>query len=186
MTVEVIPIKLTYRDYLTWPDDGRRYELYEGEVYMVPSPSVQHQRISRDLGALLRHFVLENELGEVFYAPLDVVFDEDTVVQPDILFISHERRGIINEQNISGAPDLVIEILSPATEERDRGVKLQLYCRYGVRECWLVDPEGRTVEVLALSPQGYQVLGRYSGDEMVSSRVLVGFQRVAKEIFSDG
>jgi Uma2 family endonuclease len=99
-----------------------------------------------------------------------VVFSESTVVQPDILFVSHQRRGIIGEQNISGAPDLVVEILSPATEERDRGTKLQLYCRYGVQECWLVDPEERTVEVLTLSPEGYQVLGQYSEDEVVSSQ----------------
>ncbi len=78
---------------------------------------------------------------------------------------------------------LVVESLSPSTEERDRGIKLQLYRRYGVREYWLVDPEERTVEVLALSPEGYQVLGQYSGDEVVSSRVLVGFQFLAEEIF---
>jgi len=183
MVVRVVPVKLTYRDYVTWPDDGRRYELYEGEVYMVPSPSVKHQRISGNLQVLLRQFLLENGLGEVFDAPLDVVFSESTVVQPDILFINHQRRGIIGEQNISGAPDLVVEILSPATEERDRGIKLQLYCRYGVREYWLVDPEERTVEVLALSPEGYQVLGQYSEDGVVSSQVLVGFQFLAEEIF---
>lgn len=183
MTVQVIPIKLTYREYLTWPDDGRRYELYEGDVYMVPSPSVKHQRISRKLEALLGQFLLENGQGEVFHAPLDVVFSESTVVQPDILFISHQRRNIIGEQNISGAPDLVVEILSPATEERDRGAKLQLYCRYGVRECWLVDPDKRTVEVLALSPEGYQVVGCYSGDEVVSSQVMVGLQFPAEVIF---
>jgi Uma2 family endonuclease len=183
MTVTVIPVKLTYRDYLTWPDDGRRYELYEGEVYMVPSPSVRHQRISRKLEALLGQFLLENGRGEVFHAPLDVVFSESTVVQPDVLFISHQRRGIIGEQNISGAPDLVVEIISPSTEERDRGIKLQLYRRYGVQECWLIDPEERTVEVLALSPEGYQVLGQYSGNEVVSSQVLTGFQFPAEEIF---
>jgi Uma2 family endonuclease len=82
-------------------------------------------------------------------------------------------------------PDLVVEILSPATEERDRGIKLQLYCRYGVRECWLVDPRERTVEVRALSPQGYEVLGQYSGDEAVSSQVLVGFRCTAEEVFSN-
>jgi Uma2 family endonuclease len=183
MAVRAIPIKLTYRDYMTWSDDGRRYELYEGEAHMVPSPSVKHQRISGNLQALLRQFLLENGLGEVFHAPLDVVFSESTVVQPDILFISHQRRGIIGEQNISGAPDLVVEILSPATEERDRGIKLQLYRRYGVQECWLVDPEKRIVEVLALSPEGYQVLGQYSGDEVVSSQALAGFQFPAEEIF---
>ena len=181
--LRVIPVKLTYRDYMAWPDDGRRYELFEGELYMVPSPSVKHQRISRTLMLLLAQFVDEYQLGEVFGAPLDVVFTEATFVQPDILFISHQRRGIIGEQNISGAPDLVVEILSPSTEERDRGIKSQLYCRYGVQEYWLVDPEERTVEVLTLSPEGYQVLGRYSEDEVVSSQVLAGFQFLAEEIF---
>ncbi len=183
MAVRVIPVKLTYRDYMTWPDDGRRYELYEGEAYMVPSPSVQHQRILRKLMLLLAQLVNEDRLGEIFYAPLDVVFSESTVVQPDILFISHQRRGIIGEQNISGAPDLVVEILSPSTEERDRGIKLQLYGRYGVQEYWLVDPEKRTVEVLALSPEGYQVLGQYGGDEIVSSQVLAKLQFPAGAIF---
>ena len=81
---------------------------------------------------------------------------------------------------------LVVEILSPTTEERDRGIKLQLYHRYGVQEYWLVDPDERTVEVLALSPEGYQVLGQYSGDEVVSSQVLAGFRRSAEEIFGNG
>ena len=84
---------------------------------------------------------------------------------------------------ISIAPDLVIEVLSPATEERDRGIKLQLYRQYGVREYWLIDPEERTMEVLTLSPQGYQVLGQHSGDEVVSSQVLAGLQFPAEEIF---
>ena len=183
MVVGIIPVKLTYHDYLTWPDDGRRYELYEGELCVIPTPSVMHQRVLGKLMFSLAQFVDRNQLGEVFHAPLDVVFSESTVVQPDVLFISHQRRGIIGEQNISGAPDLVVEILSPSTEERDRGIKSQLYCRYGVREYWLVDPEERTVEVLALSPQGYQVLGQYSDDEVVSSQVLAGFQFPAEEIF---
>jgi Uma2 family endonuclease len=170
MVVGVIPVKLTYHDYLRWPDDGQRYELYEGELYVIPTPFVPHQRVLGKLMFLLAQFVRRSQLGEVLHAPLDVVFSESTVVQPDILFVSHQRRGIIGEQNISGAPDLVVEILSPATEERDRGTKLQLYCRYGVQECWLVDPEERTVEVLTLSPEGYQVLGQYSEDEVVSSQ----------------
>jgi Uma2 family endonuclease len=90
---------------------------------------------------------------------------------------------LYDEQPLSIAPDLVVEILSPSTEERDRGTKLQLYCRYGVREYWLIDPEERTVEVLALSPEGYQVLGQYSEDAVVSSQVLAGFQFLAEEIF---
>jgi Uma2 family endonuclease len=158
MAVRVAPVKLTYHDYLTWPDDGQRYELYEGELHVIPTPSVMHQRVLGKLMFLLAQFVDQSQVGEVLHAPLDVVFAEDTVVQPDILFISRERRHIIGEQNILGAPDLVVEILSPGTEER-------------------------AVEVLALSPEGYRVVGRYSGDEAVSSQVLAGLRFPAKEIF---
>lgn len=182
VAVERIPVKLTYADYLTWSDDGRRYELYEGELQMVPSPSVRHQRLCRNLELLLGVFVSRHQRGEVLHAPLDVVFSEDIFVQPDILFVSQERGHIIGSQHIAGAPDLVVEVLSPGTEPRDRTYKLQLYCRYGVREYWLVDPETETVEVLALSLDGAQLEGRYGADDIVSSQVLAGLQFRVREI----
>lgn len=142
-------VKFTYEDYCLMPED-RRYELIEGEFFVVPSPSVIHQRISANLGAILRRYALEKECGEVLYAPLDVVLSPQDVVQPDIMFISRERAHIVTDANIRGAPDLVVEILSPSTAERDRTIKKKLYTRYGVRELWLVNPGAQTVEVYTL------------------------------------
>ena len=135
-------LRFTYRDYLLLPEGDRR-ELIEGDFYVVPAPSIRHQTVAANLGTLLRERVRRNRLGIILWAPTDVVLSPETVVQPDILFVSNERRGIITEPNVSGAPDLVVEILSPGTEERDRELKLNLYARYGVREYWIVDPGGR-------------------------------------------
>src|SRR5574337_1408040 len=103
--------KYTYEDYCKISDD-KRYELIAGELLMMPSPVTNHQRISRKLGFILEKFIMENKLGEIFYAPYDVYFDNENVVQPDILFISNHKLGIIGEKNVQGAPDLVIEIVS--------------------------------------------------------------------------
>ncbi len=183
MAQQPVPILATYQDYVSWPDDGRRYELYDGEVYVVPSPSVQHQRTSRRLVLALQRFVDEHHLGEVFSAPLDVVLAVDTVVQPDVLFVSAERSVIVEEACIAGAPDLVIEILSPGTARRDRITKLQLYCRYGVRECWLVDPQAQTIEVLSLSAAGARSMGLYGPGDEVASTVLPGLRLPVTAVF---
>lgn len=137
----------TWEDVLRMPDDGNRYEFIGGRLYMTPAPVIRHQRISGRLhSALLR--VLEHPgHGEVFYAPVLVEFPgTGDRVQPDILFVSHERRGIIAEKAVLGAPDLVVEILSPSTAHRDRGIKLDLYARCGVREYWIVDPTEDVVD----------------------------------------
>ena len=156
-------IKLTYEDYRNAPESEReRYELYEGELLMVPSPNEYHQRILGNLGFILRTFVKEHGLGSVYFAPLDVVLSDDTVLQPDILFIGKEQAHIIAEEGIRGAPDLVIEILSAATTKRDRTYKKALYARYGVKEYWLVDSAAKTIEVLVLRETGYEVAGRYA------------------------
>jgi len=155
-------IRFTYEDYKSLPEsETKRCELLGGELIMVPPPSVYHQRIAKKLGFLLQGFVEERGLGEVFFAPLDVVLgkgEKREVVQPDIFFVSRERREIIAEEEVRGAPDLVIEITSPATEERDRHYKKTLYARHGVREYWIVDPEARTVEVFALGRKDWTLL----------------------------
>lgn len=128
-------VKFTYEDYLLLPKD-KRYELIKGEIYMVPSPTPVHQWESKRRFLALDDHVSEHTLGEVYYAPLDVVLSEEDVVQPDLLYISKERSHILTEKNIQGAPDLVVEILSPGTAERDRTLKRKLYARHGVLECW--------------------------------------------------
>ena len=138
--------KYTYDDYLKTPDN-KRYELIEGELYMTPSPITSHQRISRKIEFLLEKFVTENDLGEIFDAPYDVHFDDENVVQPDILFISKDRLNIIGDKNLQGAPDLVIEILSESNAYRDLIQKKKLYARFGVKEYWIVVPGEKTIDI---------------------------------------
>jgi Uma2 family endonuclease len=163
-------IKFTYQDYLLLPEGDRR-ELIHGDFYMAPSPSFRHQSISANLGMILRDYVRRNDLGIVLWAPMDVVFTDKDVVQPDILYISNERRDIITEANISGAPDLVIEILSPGTADRDRQLKLRLYARHGVREYWIVDPDERSVQIMELGPEGYDKVRSLDSGEITSNLI---------------
>lgn len=147
---------LTYEDYCQLPDDGKRYELFEGELEVTPSPNTAHQTVVLNLASLLHGHVRQHRLGNVFVAPFDVLLSDVTVLEPDILFVSRERRHIITPQNVRGAPDLVIEVLSPATAHRDRQSKRQLYARYGVTNYWIVDPERRELTVLTLEGDAYR------------------------------
>jgi len=155
-------IKVTYEDYRNAPESEReRYELVEGEVVMVPSPNEYHQRIVRNLAFLLHQYITQHALGSLYWAPFDVILSEDTVLQPDILFVGKERSDAIAEEGIRGAPDLVVEVLSPATAKRDRTYKKALYARYGVKEYWLVDPATKSIELLTLGEHGFSQVARY-------------------------
>ena len=136
----------TYRDYCATPDD-ERYELLDGNLMMVPAPNMKHQQVLLTLTLKLGNFTKEHGLGTVCVAPCDVVLSDSDVVQPDLLFISRAREHILTDDNVRGAPDLVIEILSPSTAERDLGYKHDLYGRHGVLEYWIVDPMAETVAV---------------------------------------
>jgi Uma2 family endonuclease len=151
------PVVLTYDDLRATPDDGNRYEILDGELHMTPAPSTTHQRISRNLEFVLHAHVAQLALGEVLDAPVDVILDRSTVVQPDLVFVASARLSIITERGIEGAPDLVVEILSPGTEQRDRGFKQQLYGRYGVMHYWRVDPSARSLTELVLNGDSYSV-----------------------------
>lgn len=156
-------IRLTYDDYARMPEDGRRYELEEGVLVVVPSASTEHQRVSRNLQRILDRHVHEHALGEVFSAPYDVVLSPHFVYQPDLLFVSAGRAGIITELNVQGAPDLVVEIISPASAERDRREKAQGYARHGVRYYWLLDPQTRTLEEYRLEGNAYRLVTQVEG-----------------------
>ena len=168
-------LKLTYQDYLLLPDDGKRYEILDGDLYMTPSPSVQHQRISGKLFQALAQHVEAHRLGEVFAAPLDVILAVDSIAQPDLLFLSTERLSIAREV-VHGAPDLVVEILSPGTRERDRTLKRHLYARHGVRELWLVDPEARHVELYQLDPTADTPPRVFANRDVLTSDLLPGLR----------
>ena len=166
-------IKFTINDYMTTPED-KRYQLLDGELILAPSPIDRHQAILGELFFALHQFVTENGLGRVRVAPLDVVLSDYDVAQPDLLFVSNSRAEIITEANIQGAPDLVVEILSPSSAQYDRGYKHTLYGRSGVREYWIVDPEDRTVEVYVASDQGLAHRASYGRNDTLTSPLLTG------------
>ena len=174
--------KYTYDDYLKTPDD-KRYELIEGELYMTPSPITNHQRISGRIEFELRKFVAENDCGEVFDAPYDVYFDDENVVQPDILFISKDRLNIIGEKNLQGAPDLVIEILSESNAYRDLIQKKKLYSNFGVKEYWIVVPGEKTIDIHILKDKTYQLYKTLGEYDTLESQILKGFKMELKAIF---
>ncbi len=176
-------VKSTYDDYRNTPDD-ERYELLDGELIVAPAPRLYHQRVGMQLGALFHMFVKERGLGEVYSAPCDVVFSNTDVVQPDLLFVSREREHVLHGgDNVRGAPDVVIEILSPTTAARDRTFKRALYAKHGVKEYWLVDPDTRTVTVLALEERRFEVAGVYGAGQNLTSPTLQGFTFDPEEIF---
>ena len=148
MDQETSRIKLTYDDFVLFPDDGKRHELIDGEHYVTPSPVTKHQRIVVRLVTALGSFLENKPLGEIFAAPFDVILSRADVVQPDILYVSRDRSEIVTDPNVQGAPDLVVEVLSPGTRRRDLGIKRRLYERSGIREYWIVDPDRETVAVL--------------------------------------
>ena len=176
--------KYTYADYLTW-DDGRRYELIDGEVYMMsPAPSVSHQEIS---GEIFRQFatLLKGKRCKVFSAPFDVRLnadaEDDTVVQPDILIVCDPDK-IKNGKNCEGAPDMIVEILSPSSARRDQFDKFNLYLAAGVKEYWIVYPETKMVQVYTLTEGNY--VGRaYSDAHMVTVSVLEDCQINLADVF---
>ena len=147
-------VRLTYEDYVELPDDGR-YEVIDGELYEMTAPTVRHQILLGNLFIIFKPHVRRQRLGSVYMAPVDVIFAEDAIVQPDLVFVSESRRHIIQDHAIVGAPDLVIEILSPSTAAHDRNRKADLYARCGVTEYWMVDTETETIEIRRLGDTGY-------------------------------
>jgi Uma2 family endonuclease len=181
-------IKFTYEDYQSLPYvEGVRYELLDGElIRLTPAPNEAHQRISLQFAYRLMQFVQENNRGKIYVAPFDVVLGEpgeEEVAEPDILFVSKERRRIIREDAVHGAPDLVIEILSPSTAEKDKTYKRRLYAKHGVKEYWIVDPDEEIVEILTIRRNGYDRTKLYKKEEVLTSPLLPGLRLALKEIF---
>jgi Uma2 family endonuclease len=137
------------------PDDGNRYEVIDGELYVSPPPNRQHQHVSFELGYHVRHYLGAHPIGTMYAAPFGIVMPGFSGVQPDLVFVSNERQEILTDQGAKGVPDLVVEILSPSTRSRDRGIKLRQYEAAGVRYYWIADPRSRTIEERELGEDGY-------------------------------
>jgi Uma2 family endonuclease len=180
--------KLNYDDFLSFPDDGRRHELIDGEHFVTPSPATVHQRLVGELHLALATHLKGSRLGEVFVAPFDVVLSNHDVVEPDLLVILADQQDILTEKHVRGAPAILIEILSPGTRRRDETLKRDLYERAGVREYWMVDPDARTITVCRQigSPEFdcTTELRAASGD-VLTSRHLPGFSLALARLFED-
>ena len=156
-------VVLTYREYAALPADGRRYELHEGELFVTAAPGSLHQRLVGNLFVLLREHANARGLGEVFVSPLDCILSETTVVEPDVVYVESGRSSLVSARGLEGPPTLAVEVLSPSTLPVDRGVKLQLYARYGIPYYWIVEPEARNVEAYVLTGGAFRLAGRLAG-----------------------
>jgi Uma2 family endonuclease len=161
-----VKVVLTYQDYAALPDDGRRYEIHDGELSVTPAPGRTHQFVVLRLGAALDAHVTARGLGEVYIAPFDVILADTTIVQPDIIFVANDRLAIFSERGAEGAPTLAIEVLSPSTTRIDRNRKRELYARHAAPHYWIVDPERRVIEVYRLVAGAYDVPDTFGDDSL--------------------
>jgi Uma2 family endonuclease len=177
--------RLTYDDFVLFPDDGKRHEIIDGVHYVTPSPRLIHQQLLGRLHLAIATFLEDRqEVGEVFLSPLDTIFTPWDIVEPDLMFVAGDQRSILTEKNIQGAPALVVEILSPGTRRRDQGIKRQLFDRGGVREYWLVDPQSQEVTIHRRAADGsFPRVERLGRDETLSTPLLPRFSLALNKLF---
>ena len=174
----------TYEDLFSLPEDGRRFEIIEGDLYEMPAPNLDHASVIANLIAMLIPLVTRLG-GRWFTAPVDVFIEGANPVQPDIVVILPEWPGSLPRRGIEGAPDILIEVLSPSNRTHDVLTKRALYGRAGVREYWIVDPEARTIEILALDRDALHRVAVWSGDDTMTSPLLGSLPSPAAAIFAD-
>mgnify|MGYP001160191493 FL=1 len=180
-------MRLTYDDFVLFPDDGKRHEIIDGEHVVTPSPNVRHQVLVRRLSYdLENYFRSQTQAGQVFTAPLDVLLSPFDIVEPDLFVVTGDQAGILTEKNVQGPPALVIEVLSKSTRKRDAQTKRRLFERSGVREYWLVDPELDAVQVFRPTLEGRLArvveLTAEDGD-VLTTPLLPGCQIDVRELF---
>jgi len=186
MTVRSAPSKMTYQDLIRLPEDRLRHELIEGEHIISATPTMRHQRVAFDLAFAISAFVRPRGLGTVFMAPLDVLFSQLDVVEPDVLYVSMSNAHRLQERYVEGAPDLAIEVLSPSSVRTDKIRKLGLYERHGVREYWIADPATDTIEVYRLTAAGRLALQAslsHAAGDVLETPLLPGLRIALSEIF---
>jgi Uma2 family endonuclease len=174
----------TYELWRRLPDDGNRYEIVEGALFVTPPPRKRHQKAAGTIHALLWIYLESNPIGECYMAPLDVKLSRKTVVEPDILFVSRDRVEIATEEGLIAAPDLVVEVLSKSTRHRDLGAKRRTYAKNGVREYWIVDPDHRRVDVYTLQRGSLVKRVHATSGEVASPLVLPGFSVPLAKLFA--
>jgi Uma2 family endonuclease len=177
--------KLTYEDYLLFPDDGLRHEIIEGEHYVTPSPATRHQRILLNLSYLMQAYLEGHPVGEIFFAPFDVLLSEFNVFVPDLIYLSRERSHLLTSKNLQGPPDLAVEILSPSTRSRDLRLKRDVYARTGVQEYWVIDPDDDSVTVHRARPSPSATFDepvRYDRNAVLTTPLLPGLSLALERV----
>lgn len=170
--MKLVKPRVSYTDLERAPEDGRRYELYDGEVFVVPSPLPRHQIVGLLLSQVLADYAKERG-GLALISPIDIVFSEYDVVQPDVVFFQASRRHLVQlDAPIRHAPDLAIEVLSPSTAPMDRGKKMQMFARHSVSEYWIVDPIREVIEIYALVGDSYLLAQTVATTDQLRSALL--------------
>jgi Uma2 family endonuclease len=177
------PRPLTVHDYRELPDAPPYYQLIEGELHMSPSPNWFHQQILSNLARILFRYLDKKPNGEIYMAPLDTFLTDLNVYQPDVVFVSNERKSILKEDGVNGAPDFVVEILSPRTAKYDRGAKRDIYARTGVEELWIVDPERTTIEVFRFAESANAPVATYDINQKFISQIFPGLTISVADVF---
>lgn len=183
MSTVAIPL-LTVENYKILPETGPRYQLIEGDLYMAPAPNRYHQDISRNLEYILLEYLDDHPIGKLYDAPFDVYLDDYNVFQPDILVVLNKRLSIFTDAGAEGAPDFVVEILSPKTARLDRDNKRRVYATSGVRELWIIAPETRQIEVYLLPQDAAQPVATYDANDKFASTLFPHLQFDCARIFA--
>jgi len=174
---------LTVHDYRLLPEAGPRYQLIEGDLYMAPAPNRYHQEISGNLFLLLAKYLEKHPLGKLYTAPFDVYFDEINVHQPDLVFVSIKNRPILTHAGAAGAPDFLVEILSPKTAELDKKPKRRVFARSGVKELWMIDPDTKLIHVYFLQKDAERPAATYSEKDTFTSPHFPGLKIKGSAVF---
>ena len=181
-------VRLTFDDFLLFPEDGKRHELIDGVHYVTAAPTVGHQELLGRLHLAIGNFLVgRRQLGRVFLSPLDVVLSYYDVVEPDLLFVAGDQQDILTEANVQGPPALVVEILSPSTRRRDEGIKRKLFEEKGIREYWIVDPKGLRVTVYRRGDEGQfpRLMDLVAGQALnLETPLLPGFALSLDDLFA--
>ena len=161
-------IILTYDDYAALPNDGKRYEIIEGDIFVSPAPRPKHQKAIGNLHIILGLYLQDHPIGDLYLAPIDLILSFTNIAQPDLLFLRNEKLHLVSDRSIEGPPDLIVEVLSPATEKTDRTTKYRLYAKFGVAHYWLIDPIEKRLEPFRRVGRSYRALQPITGADTVS------------------
>lgn len=170
-----VDIRLNYDDYCLLPNDGKRYEIIDGELFVTPSSNFLHQSVVTNLTYYFSAFLKDHPLQCIVVSPFDVVFSQFDVVEPDLLYVSKARYSVLTDKNVQGSPDLVVEVLSPSTAKIDRTTKLKLYARFGVEDYWIIDPVGPAAEIYRREQGSLELAGTLGPNDLLTSPLFPGF-----------